>query len=327
LNDEEKDEFLSKIPQSGYDFSLRSAAEVLRVEKGHYAFSVGIRGGVKGHIPKDLLDLVLRGNDLEREYSLSGLRASGTYGVDVGVTRGFSFDFLGKPLCSFVKIKGFYGLSYFDLVSTSGTLLTDYSGLETSFEVLKRESRGGWALDFDLGLKVEFNNSISASFVARDVGSGIYWSKNSNIESIIVSAEGLELSSLLKEDSDSLIEYVEDTKNECFRTDIPTSLNLGLTWNWGESRYLFFSSGYCPYETPMSHRGAWAGLGIETKIYRSFAGRAGIKLGGEGKYSIGVGCTLPIWKFFVDVGFENVGGLLWSSRGGRMGLGFSTRER
>ncbi len=326
LDEEEKLELLGKIPKSGYDLFLNSEFELFRIILAPYFVSLGLRGGVRGHLPKDLIDLVLRGNDFEREYSIGGLNTEGILGTELSIGRAFKFNLGDWVTFSFVSLKGFWGLSHFHLKTTDGSLTTDYEGVSSYLRAVRRESYGGIGILTDLGFKFYPSNRFSIGLFVEDVGPGIYWYRDSKEEIVSTSLEKVQLVDFLGSNSDQFISEKDKAKEGPYWTHPPSSLILGVTYRWTRYGTLFASSGYTPYETPQREKGAWAGIGLEQRIL-FLKTRAGIRLGGVGKYAVGFGFSLPIWKVVIDMGFENIGGLLWSSRGGRMGFGLSTRER
>lgn len=327
LDANEKEELLSKIPETGYDFSITANLELLRIARNPYSFWIGGLGAGRGHIPKDLIELVISGNDFGREYDVSGVDIQSIYGFEFGANRVFSFLLRGKPSLAFISLKTLIGLGYLSLKSTEGKLSTDYSGLETLLEAERAESKGGVGIAFDAGIRSRLNSSLSFSFILQDLGPPMLWFRDSKEEAIHLKVSNFSLIDLMNEDSDSLVSDSEELKKGTFKTSFPSSITGGVTWSVTPQFTLLFTSGYSLFDTPFGKKGAWAGVGMESKFYDSILGRVGLRLGGEGKFRVGAGVSLPFWKLRLDVGFQNVGGLLWSSRGGRLGFGFSTRER
>ena len=88
LDEAAKQDILGSIPRSGLRLDGNARVDATALTFGTFGFAVSGRAGASGTVPKDLFDLVLRGNELDRIYSAVTLGGEAIAYTDVTASFG-----------------------------------------------------------------------------------------------------------------------------------------------------------------------------------------------------------------------------------------------
>lgn len=173
LTEEVKERLVQQIPADGLDLNWLSWSSVGLGVAG-FSTDASIRTLGKGHLAKDLVDLVLNGNEFNREYQLDDSQIGAAAFGDVSV--GLAFN-LGPSLRLGGRYHALMGIAYLD-ATAEGNGIFHYTDTEAGFE-------GNMALDaqyvwgpglhgdgaaYDLGIAVHPNENLALSFAILDIG-------------------------------------------------------------------------------------------------------------------------------------------------------------
>lgn len=290
LTDEMKKELVQDIPEDGLDLNLLTWSSVGLGVAG-FSTDASIRVVADGHMAKDLIDLALNGNELNRYYDLDGTKFGGAAFGDVSV--GLAFN-LGPS----VRVGGRYhrlmGIAYLDAAANGGGIL-NYTDTDVGFTgdmVLDADYIWGPGLHgdgaaYDLGLALQPTENLAFSFAVMDIGQ-ITWHnvRSERFEGKLDSETGPEL------------EIVEEQVLPALKWALPRRFEVGMGYRLTPS--LHFGGTYTrtvhmtnqgfTYEQPDQIRAmlSWDGLGILPLGVGvsyvpgedvAFTGEAGLRLG------------------------------------------------
>ncbi len=245
LSEEDKNEILSNIDTNGELVILGDGKQNFNMKYKNFTFFTGLTEIALLGIPKDAIEILLKGNELGKEYNLEGTKGELALYTDTGLSYSFKNKSLAKQFnAEEVKLRGTvhylrggiaklagegsFILNYEDTITGSGKIKAEYA-----------EEASGYALDFRLNTKVNDKLSWSASI--------------SNIGTITA-------------DKASYYEYSYDPIEEKFKetTDqplgnlkynLPLTINFGTKYKWETNTNLIggysltsYNSGYSDHK-------------------------------------------------------------------------------
>ncbi|MBU2464194.1 MAG: hypothetical protein KJ844_08945 [Candidatus Edwardsbacteria bacterium] len=248
LDDGEKDALLRAIPSSGFRASSSLDAMLLGLAAGRMALTVNLRSAESVCIPRDVFDLALFGNELDRTYSLAAsdmgdawtvAATTLSYGqpIKVGVFKRLSLG---------IGIKHLMGINYGKVggeinFTTSGSgfnnigLIEILSAGENDFDTKKLNMNGsGFAAD--LGLACQLNDHWSLGASLMNLSNGITWKNDTRKRTLNMDVSELTLlgDSITGMFSGNEVIDRTDTLGGIFRSRYPAAFNAGIAY---ESKY------------------------------------------------------------------------------------------
>ncbi|MDQ7799093.1 MAG: DUF5723 family protein [Candidatus Edwardsbacteria bacterium] len=245
LDEGEKEALLRAIPSSGFRASSSVDAMLLGLSAGRMALTINLRSAESVCIPRDLFDLALFGNQLDRTYRLAAsdmgdawtvAATTLSYGqpVKIGVFKGLALG---------IGIKHLMGINYGKVggelsFTTSGSgfnntgLIEILSAGENDFDA-KRLNMNGSGFAADLGLACQLNHHWSLGASLMNLSNGITWKNDTrkrilNMEVNELSLLGDSLTGML---SGNEIIGRTDTLGGIFRSRYPASFNAGIAYD------------------------------------------------------------------------------------------------
>lgn len=173
LTDEIKEELVAVIPEDGLELDWQSWSGV-GLGVSSFSTNVSIRTVANSNLSKDLVDLVLRGNELNRDYGLDGSRVGAAAYGDVSV--GIAFN-LGPS----VRLGGRYhrlmGIGYLEAEATGSGRVNHAPG-DSSFEGNMRiDARRIWGgglhgdgAAYDVGISIQPTANLALGLAVLDIG-------------------------------------------------------------------------------------------------------------------------------------------------------------
>ena len=300
------DDLLGNIPDEGLrgDFLLGVKTFSFYVRP----FSLTVTGMGNGFInlPKAPFQLPFLGNKTIKEYRLDDLdgefwgAVAINFGFAVPVTKYFQnkFDFVSAGM----NLKYLIGMNYGSIESATGHLLTtdEYIIAEGRMESLNSE--GGSGLGIDLGFLAQKGEQWTFSLHFSNLIGGINWKKNNEKSVFEFFSDTLQLNN-----ADSLEWTDTDTSFSVgnFSTGLPRSMtfaaayqlkpNLVITAAWRQG----LNKSLGNYTTPH------ISVGTEYKPIPVIPLRAGIALGGENGFALGLGMGIDLKYWQLNLGYLN----------------------
>jgi hypothetical protein len=315
LDDQEIDDMLSLIPADGVN--LRSDAKLQGIGIAYGPVSFGIRGfsSYSSIFARELFELALKGNELDRIYSFSPVSGEGMSVAAAGLGLGHSFTFSESVVKNFafgVTLSYLYGLSFTRVSESDFYTETTFTDIEGDGSLVAEYAEGGDGYAVNLGTTIALFNDIRASVVLQNVTSLMEWDKNAKniLFHFNINENGLE--PLL--DAGSPIDSVFVTQDTSiavskFTSRLPSVLRLAMMIPLRTSLSLNteYEQGFD--DSAISSTKPRFAMGAEFRPNRVLRFRVGASIGGsyENHYSGGFG--LAIDRFCWDIAVRSYNGL------------------
>ena len=315
LDDQEIEDMLRLIPADGVQ--LHSNAKVQGLSIAYGPIAVGVRGfsNYSSIFARELFELALKGNELDRIYSFKPVNGEGISAAVVGLGLGHSFYFdesVVKNIAFGVTVNYVYGLSYTQVSESDFFTQTTSSSIEGEGTLVAEYAEGGDGYAANLATTIALFNNVRASVVVQNAVSLMTWDRNAKNIFFHFSMNENGGQPLL--DADGSIDSVFVTQDTSiavsrFITQLPSVLRFAVTVpvreNWSVNTE--YEQGFD--DSAISSTRPRLALGAEYRPGKLFRFRVGASLGGnyENHYSGGFGITIE--RFCWDVAFRTYNGL------------------
>ena len=293
---------LDKVSDSGLRVDASGEIRALSCSYRQFAFVLTGEGLASGLIAKDYLDLILNGNDFDREYSFNSTQAVGYVISKAIIATGFPIrnPYVNEFTIG-MSLKYLRGFAFGSLDESNGSFITWRNGIDAEGRVIGRYAKGGTGFGIDLGFAAVFKPTWTCGITIKNIGTSIRWSQHVREEEIFYLARLVTVESA---DEDTLFDY-ENISRELlsFRSSLPKQLRIGVAhestlWNmtfdllieWRQRRHLSPWPRYA--------------LGAEYLKFQKFPLRCGIAVGGVRGISPSIGIGFRLKKFKFDLGFS-----------------------
>ncbi|MDH4222418.1 MAG: DUF5723 family protein [candidate division Zixibacteria bacterium] len=316
--DNDKNNILGSIPSTGLNLDAQAEACIVGLAGGSVALVSWISGVSDISLPKEPIELLLLGNQVEDTISLEGTSGEAyAYG-----TLSFSFGQSiyrneEKEIGIGVNLKILHGIIYRKIVKASGQVRIKETEIEGESDLVLHRASGGRGYGIDLGIAAKKNEKLTFSFFLSNPFSQIKWDTKPEERGYRFQVDSLNLSS---SDNDSVILSEDYEKRiEPFVTHLPLIARAGfayqakkilLSFDWEQG----FENGPGVSRTPRFS------LGTELKLVGFLPLRGGITAGGKEKLALSGGTGLDLGLLYLDIGIANKNAI---SPGSSKGLGFS----
>lgn len=324
LDEQGKQELLDDFPEGGLRIDAALDASLLGARFGRFALTSHLVGRGSGTLDRDVFELVLLGNEIDRAFSFDDTDAEGyalaaaTFSFGVPLYRNQRMHIAAGANWSYLR-----GLYYSAIDEAEGGLVTTLDGLNGSARVLMTTAKGGSGYSADLGLAMEMDGCWRFGLMMKGLLGSVTW--NSGVEQRLwtVEADSVLLGG---EDMDDAVAQVDSSwAAGDTRSRLPRMLGLGVQREW--QRFTLAADA----EIGM---GGSAGvgddssamLGLEWKALSWLRPRLGLGFGGMGGGAV-AGLGLRLGAFEIDFMGGTRGGYLPGGShglvlGGSMGLQF-----
>lgn len=328
LDDLEKNRLLSAIPNSGFVANTSIDAMLFGLATGRMALSVRLKSAERICLPRDVFDLVLFGNQLDRTYNLAANDMGDVWTVAVTtLSYGQPVDIgLFKKLSLGIGIKHLMGINY-GRAGGDVMFTTRQSGFENQgyFEILtageddfssKRLNMNGSGLALDLGLACQINDHWSFGVSLLDLNNGITWRNGTKERTVKMELDDLvllgdSLSALMSQD-----DLMEETESSgmVFKSRFPSTINAGISF---DSHFLGteinLRRGF--YEGAGSSNNWQLSSGLELRLVQFLPLRAGLGIRDSRTIAYSAGAGLKLGFFRIDAAAATQGVPGSSARG------------
>jgi hypothetical protein len=252
------------------------------------------------HIPQDVMDLVLYGNERDEKYNLSGLNGE--------ILRGLSFKFsfahkIGEYCGMGYGVKILNGNSYYSVKEVNGYLETIFDKADRTWISGKGEmtigtAEGGNGVAIDIGSVYYLGGrKFILSIYAQNVISVMFWSNNSKeIKSSFI----LDTTDLEKFKPDTTFQWkVVETRNKVFTTALPLYIGIDLGKEGKKFKYAI-GIGYPQFIGGGLEYLVWRGISVKSGIgYRYSRWWLGVGIGYQrGIFKVDSGVRWSSWGYF-----------------------------
>ena len=229
LTSEDKQNILASIPAEGLRFDLGTEVQAMGLAFGPLAFNASGFAVSDLSFSKEILDLVLNGNEFGRVYNIGGTGGEGwaasSFGVSLGmpIIKNANFEFAVGG-----SIKYLRGFAYAKVKEATTTMSTDFDGLQTNGRVVIDRAFGGSGFAIDVGTAARSGN-WSLSLGLSNISNNINWNKKTKRFVYEFSADSVSVEKIANSDIDSVFSDSEETVAiEPFTTKLPAELRFGI---------------------------------------------------------------------------------------------------
>jgi hypothetical protein len=310
ITEADKDKILKDIPGAGLrinmDFDPRFALGLPL--NGGVAFpisawglssavTVGLNTGFEAEIPKDMIELMLKGNDFNKPYDIADWDGAGwgVFSLNLAAAKPWMPGQLKPYLDEFTAGGTFkvLGGAYGETQRSGGTLLVEPQGADLDFNMITRAA-GGYGFGLDLGVAgVTKDRKLTFSAGLLNFLDYMSWGISPKQDSVFATANDMKVTSIFDGegiedaldnedvDGDGDADFHKELDDKAFSRSLPAMLRLGAAYQLQPKLTLVgnydqaFSSGFGVEATPR------LALGAEYRLVDWFPTRFGLTLGGR----------------------------------------------
>lgn len=320
LTAEDKKTILNSVPSEGLNAAMEADLLGLGVSYETFAFTVSGRGTSDLMLPKDPIETLFFGNEINDTVLLSDSEGEAFASVDLGLSYGGLIWMKGeKEILWGISGRYIRGLIYQEVTESRGEIFTLETGINGSGHFAVRSAHGGKGYGLDLGLNFKRSQRWSFGLCFANVINRIRWDRDTEERGYTVVID-----SLLAEDfdTDSLVIDESYTKPiSPFSTRIPTVMRAGVAYQ-GKRTLLTFD-----LET-----GFGEGMGVSKKLRVSGGAeytlsrlldvRGGVSIGGNQGITVASGVGFKLGRYSLDAGIALKKGL-WPTKSKGISLAIS----
>ncbi|MBK6766350.1 MAG: hypothetical protein IPG71_08540 [bacterium] len=327
LTANDKDAILDRIPEEGLRVSGLVSAPLVGGVYRKAAMQPSEETAFHVTADRELFELVLYGNQLNRGYRLEDLGGEQYMLIDAGAAVGYRFEQ--------EYIKGLYGGlgfhfyigHFFDkVVDATGELSTTDSLLQGYGAIQRVHATSGDGIGFDVGLLGEINEQWAVGLALKQIGGSVTWVVDeATLDAFAIDSTGLIVDSL--DDQDYVSRSFERTTSVVtggsIESTIPVTLEMSGRYDYSR-RSLFLGTLRARFDdSAQGERGAELSIGGEYKAVGPMLVRAGLGAGGplQTRYALGLGVRTSRYDFDFGASWHN--GLFSAARGISLGISHS----
>jgi hypothetical protein len=324
LTSEDKQTILNSIPSDGLNASLGANILGFGISRGNLALFLCGRGTSDLLLPKDPVQTLFFGNQINDTVVFSGSDAEAFAAMDLGLSWGRSvWKKDNKEVLLGITARYVRGLTYQKVEQAEGEIFTLETGINGEGDFSVRSASGGWGYGLDFGAALQHKKNWSFGLSFANLISQIRWSKNTEQRVYQVQVD-----SLLAQDFDvdsMIIEHSYTEGISPFTTRIPISMRAGVAYR--KDRYIisFDLEKGLSKGTGVTNRLA-ASLGAEYLLATYLDLRGGISLGGDEGVALSSGVGFNLGVYHLDLGLAVQRGL-WPAKSKGMNIAISNGFR
>jgi hypothetical protein len=309
LNDNDKTDILNLIPSEGLKLNALAEASAMNFSVWRFALNVKGIGQSVAKFDRDPFELMLFGNAIKPDVSLSDTRGEALAVGDASLSYGQPLKtWQGGQLSVGASFHYLYGVAYEKIVEAQGGIYTTDTGYVGNGTMLIRQALGGQGQAVDLGVAVNFANNLVFSAGCQNVYSKIKWNKDTEETRFDFEMQPVTFQAMSDDAiNDSLTETSDTTYDVAsFSSTLPTVIRMGLarsgkhvTWSLDWTQGL--SQGTIQSVNPR------LSAGFEYNPISVFPMRIGAATGGNKGTMLSGGFGLYLGPMHIDMGLANYG--------------------
>jgi len=311
---------------SGDEFRIHAnaSAPLLGMTYRQMAASVSVETSMNARAPKEIFELALYGNELNRAYDLGDF--DGEAYTLVNIAAGFAYKFEQEwipELYGGISFHFYQGIDYEKVANASGELkVTD--SLITGYTIVQSvHSEYGDGVGFDLGGLAVINDRWKLGASLRQIAAKISWDvKESELQVWESDSAGIIVDSL---DDDDYLERVFKTEDATIpggsiSSELPVLIGFDSRFEATNYVSLMGSILIRTATSGQGDAGIEAGLATEVRARQWLPLHAGISAGGSPGWQFGIGGGLRFNNYEMTLGWTWNRGLFNAARGVSFGL-------
>jgi hypothetical protein len=315
LGDSAKQELAASIPGPGFQLHTGVQATLLGFTTGECGLAVQSHTGVGASVPKDLFDLALWGNRLNREYSASSLSGDAISFCDATLAWATP---LGRGFALGLGLKYLRGLFVAQNIQSDGYLITTPCVINSEVLAAYRWATGGNGFGLDLGLAYEFSKHWHFGLSVLNLTRGITWTEGIQTGLFRASLDSFNVERIKDPDVASVTNQLNGSS--AFRTPLPTYVNLGASYQPVPYLTLGASVLEGTANTVLSSTRPRAMAAAEYRGLHWLPLGVDLSVGGSEGFAMGGGLGVDLKRFLLRARLANLQGIALSARGIRLAL-------
>ncbi len=324
LTDGDKQDILNSIPADGLSLDLLAEASALNFSVSNFAVTYKGYAASSINLDRDPFELLLYGNAVMREVSLSNSRSEG-YGIaDASLSYGRAIQkWQGGEFAVGASFHYLRGLAYQKILESDGGVVTTDTGFVGSGSLLMRTALGGSGFATDLGVSVRFEENWYFSAAWQNAYSKLIWDNETEEMLFTFDMQPITIDAMADSaESDSLVTSSDTTYSvDAFGSTLPSVFKLGLARKYHNMIWsVDWAQGFA--NRPGQGVNPRISAGFEYKPLGFLPLRTGFGFGGDQGTVYSFGFGLHFGPFNFDLGLANSGSPLPShTKGATVALG------
>lgn len=303
LNEQEKQELLSKIPSEGLLVSADGELAVLGFGAGQFAVTLSALGAAEVNLGRTAVELLLNGNSFADTIDLSGVYGQGYALGAINFSYGHRlYKDADRQLAAGGTIRYLKGFGYEEITEADGRVVTLESGFDGIGNLVARTASGGAGFAVDLGTTLQINRNYTVGVTIFNFLSAVSWNKNTEGHHFTFTFDSLTASGLSE---DSLIVTTDTTfPVGAFTTHLPSTIKAGLAKTAGRLLWAIdWEQGF--KTTAGSSSTPRLSAGGEYRLFHFLPLRAGFGMGGKQGATYACGLGLDLTLVHLDLALAN----------------------
>ncbi len=312
LSDDDKDDILTAIPDAGWRVDGYADVSAFSCRFGTFGIGFGGFGELRGNLDREILELLLYGNDADRLYESDVNEGEGFAAAELSLAHGLSLGRLGgRPLYAGINLRLLRGLYFARLDKAEGSLIASYDGVTGRGEALATTATGGLGFAADWAVHCALSSRYSLAAVVENIPGAIRWSQEPEERWYAVTFENMTAESY----DDSLV--IDDNarrKIDPFSSSLPARLRVGFgrqgeRLNVSVAASVGFADRLTVSTTPE------LAVGVELFPVSFLPLRAGGSVGGLHDFTVALGAGLYLGTIHLELASRTIDG--WWPTAGR----------
>lgn len=321
----DKQTLVQRVPLAGWNFHAGSGLELLGFSFHNFAAMISLDAISDANLPRDVIDLLLNGNAVDRRYDFSSARGAALAFGSVGVAYGHTLVLPQKSikLAAGGTIKYLRGFGIVEMTDAKGQVTTSLAGISGDASAQARVAEGGNGFGIDLGATALLRRQWRVGAIVRNAFATIAWQRNVRHYEYGVHADSLTLVAVADNENAVFNNASESRRGEKFSTTLPPVLHLGVSRMWpaiivSADVLQGLRRAYGITLTPELR------AGVELNLVSGLSTRGGVRVGGHHKIGSSLGIGLHTGDFNFDLAAGALGGIV-PLLGKGMGFALSMR--
>ncbi len=204
LEDVDKQRLLDHVGPGPLRLGLDADLQLLHGQYRSFGVAADYQLLANVSLPRDVCELALRGNELNRVYKLDGLGSDTMTFLRVTVAHGmFVCPHTGVPWLDTIRagvgLSWLHGLRYSAVTASTGELLTTPYTVTGFVHQVKSQADGGDGFGLTVGGSLPLGDRLHLDLVLRDPIGIIFWNRNPRAREISYDLESLDVAAFIRE--------------------------------------------------------------------------------------------------------------------------------
>ncbi len=314
LTEKDKAEILSHLDHRTLLFDGKGHAQALSLAYRNFALSLSWVAGARGNIAKEIFELGLMGNELDRPYDFNPISgqvlSARVMSLSAALPLRMPFDNI-DTFAFGLSLSYISGLSYGNVNESVAQSLTELAFTKAKGSMVVQSARGGQGYGFNLGMAMAIDRTWYLSVCMENMISTVTWNKDPELTISRFELADNRFSDLFTENKhiDSVFVSSDTTYSIApFTYDLPAVLRLGAAYEiYNTVLALEIVQGF--KESAWSERQTRFSLGAEYKPFSWLDLRSGFLMQ-EHMWAMSYGTGLYLGPLRWDLALKSFGHVL-----------------